>query len=74
MRINYSIILLTLFLIVTTSNAQSSSVSSLPEVFKKSIPSKLKGNLKLVEVENRRDSKTIWYTYPLFGKVLVHLT
>ncbi len=60
MKQNYVIILFSLLLFTTASNAQSSSTSDLPEVFKTSIPSELKGALKLVAVENRCDGCQPW--------------
>jgi len=52
--------ILNLLLFTVLSNAQSISRSNLPEDFKSSIPSKLKGGLTLIVIENRCNGCQPW--------------
>jgi len=47
-------------MLIAACNVQSGATSDLPEIFQKSIPTELKGNLKLVEVKNRCDGCAPW--------------
>jgi hypothetical protein len=60
MKYRNSIILAAFIMLVAACNVQSGSTSNLPVTFQKTIPTELKGNLKLVEVKNRCDGCAPW--------------
>lgn len=59
MKHNY-LIIMTLFLWATASNALTNSTTNLPKVFQETIPTMLNNNLQLVEVENKCDGCNTW--------------
>ena len=63
---NYIIILFAL-LFATGTYAQTNSTSDLPTVFKKSIPTELKGTLKLIVLEDRCNGCNPWRYIDYYG-------
>jgi len=60
MKVMHRISLAFLLPLVFSCSAQSGDTSDLPEIFRKSIPVEMKGNLKLIEVKNRCDGCKPW--------------
>jgi hypothetical protein len=60
MKLMHKVFFPLLLLLVSACTAQSTSTSSLPETFKKTIPVELRGGLRLVEVKNRCDGCEPW--------------
>ena len=60
MKQKYIILIFTLLLWATASNALMNFTSDLPKIFQKCIPPELKDGLKLVAVENRCDGCQPW--------------
>jgi hypothetical protein len=59
-RLKYTVLLPILLFLVVACQAQSNDTSSLPEIFKKTIPMELRGGLRLVEVKSRCDGCAPW--------------
>lgn len=60
MKYAYTLLLAVFVLILSACNAQTASTADLPEIFKQTIPSELKGKLKLVELLNRCNGCAPW--------------
>lgn len=60
MKATHLISLAFLLPFIFSCGAQSGDTSDLPEIFRKSIPVEMKGNLKLIEVKNRCDDCNPW--------------
>lgn len=63
----YKVFFLALLFFVAACSEQSSLTSKLPEVFQKSIPTELRGSLKLVKVKNRCDGCEAWRYVDFFS-------